>query len=85
MICLQAKKPKSLCLSIPTGVEPEKIQKNLEDPRDFREEFGLDSKDFLVGTACFMRSWKGVDDFLKAAEILKATPNLKWVIIGGGT
>lgn len=31
-----------------------------------------------------MRSWKGIDDFLEAAHLLRHLPDLKWVIIGGG-
>jgi glycosyltransferase involved in cell wall biosynthesis len=39
---------------------------------------------FLVGTACFIRSWKGIEDFLKAADLLRSIPDIRWVIIGGG-
>ena len=31
-----------------------------------------------------MRSWKGVDDFIKAVKILKDCKNIKWIVIGGG-
>jgi glycosyltransferase involved in cell wall biosynthesis len=72
------------CRSIPTGVDPEKIKVQPEEKKGFREKLGIHSKDFLVGTACFMRSWKGVDDLLKAAHLLRDVPHLKWVIIGGG-
>ncbi len=51
---------------------------------DFRKRVGIAKGDFLVGTACFMRSWKGIDDLLRAADLLRNTPQLKWIIIGGG-
>src|SRR3989338_3572964 len=41
-------------------------------------------EDFLVGTACFVRSWKGIFDFLKAAHSLREEKHLKWIIVGGG-
>ncbi|PIS03303.1 MAG: hypothetical protein COT85_01075 [Chlamydiae bacterium CG10_big_fil_rev_8_21_14_0_10_42_34] len=84
IICKQSGKKAEKCLSIATGVNPEKIQVKEGEAALFREKLGIDPKDFLVGTACVMRSWKGIDDLLKAADILRSTPHLKWVIIGGG-
>ena len=49
-----------------------------------RSNWRVREEDFLVGTACFIRSWKGVNDFLKAAALLRDIPDLKWVVIGGG-
>lgn len=80
----QSQKPPSLFRSIATGVDPDQIESKRKDPSDFRKEFGLKSDEFLVGTACFMRSWKGIDDFLMAAKLLQDTLAIKWVIIGGG-
>jgi len=31
-----------------------------------------------------MRSWKGIVDFLKAADLLRHEKKIRWVIIGGG-
>jgi glycosyltransferase involved in cell wall biosynthesis len=84
MICKQARRPLEECKSIATGVNPEKIRFEEEEAVRFRKELGLHPGDFLVGTACFMRSWKGIDDFLKAADLLRDVSGLKWVIIGGG-
>jgi glycosyltransferase involved in cell wall biosynthesis len=84
MIAEQSGKPLARCRSIATGVDPEKIQIQLHEAAAFREGLGVGVDDFLVGTACFMRSWKGIDDFLRAADLLRSTPHLKWVIIGGG-
>ncbi len=84
MICEQSGKRPHQCRSIATGVNPDQIQVAPSDARQFREQIGVAQSDFLVGTACFMRSWKGIDDLLKAADLLRETPSLKWVIIGGG-
>jgi glycosyltransferase involved in cell wall biosynthesis len=84
MISAQSGKKASLCRSIATGVDPSQIQVDPKEALAFRKQIGVSSDDFLVGTACFMRSWKGIDDLLKAADLLRATPHLKWVIIGGG-
>lgn len=75
-------KPKKLFRSIATGVDPEKIE--VEDPEQLRKELGLEPGAFLAGTACFMRSWKGIEVFLQAADSLRECKDLKWVIIGGG-
>jgi glycosyltransferase involved in cell wall biosynthesis len=84
MIAKQSGKPASLCRSIATGVDPDKIRVQPSEAEEFRKQLGISPDDFLVGTACFMRSWKGIDDLLKAADLLRNTPKLKWVIIGGG-
>ena len=78
MISLQSGKALSLVRSIPTGVDPE----FLEDSR--KEGSVQKTEGFLVGTACFMRSWKGINDLLEAANLLRDVPNLRWRIIGGG-
>ena len=83
-ICAQSGKDKKFCSSIPTGVDTDKILFSLEEAKAFRKSFNIDENEFLVGTACFMRSWKGIDDFLQAANILRDEKKLKWVIIGGG-
>lgn len=69
------------CCSIATGVDPEKIRFASHDAKAFRESLGVSESDFLVGTVCVMRSWKGIEDFLKAADRLR---DVKWVIVGGG-
>lgn len=84
MIIEQSKKPANRCRSIPTGVDPEKVRVFPDEVSAFRQKMGLLPDDFVVGTACFMRSWKGIDDLLKAADLLRNVPQLKWVIVGGG-
>src|SRR5579872_1262914 len=70
--------------SIPTGVDPLSIRYEEKERLYFRSRFGANEGDFVVGTACFMRSWKGIDDFLETARILKEVPDIKWALIGGG-
>jgi glycosyltransferase involved in cell wall biosynthesis len=79
----QSGKPRHLFQSIATGVDPDKILNDLEKTRAFRRELGGEGT-FIVGTACFMRSWKGIEEFLQAADLLRDRKDLSWVIIGGG-
>lgn len=72
------------CVSVPTGVQPEMLSTTQDEVRKFRESLGIKPDDCLVGSVCFVRSWKGIGDFLKAAALLKAEKNIKWVVIGGG-
>jgi len=80
----QSGKPLAFFRAIPTGVDPAAISSSLEEALQFRETLGLGEKDILIGMVCFMRSWKGIHDFLQAADLLRRDPGLKWVIIGGG-
>ncbi len=72
------------CRLVATGVDPEELQPNGADIQEFRRELGLGPEDCLVGTACFVRSWKGIQDLMKAAHLLRDFNQIKWVIIGGG-
>lgn len=80
----QSGKPLHYFQSIPTGVDPSAITFSAEEPNLFRKQLGIQPDDVLVGMVCFMRSWKGVHDFLKAADLLRSEKRLKWVIVGGG-
>lgn len=73
-----------LVKSVPTGVDPALIDGKASEGFDLRKSLGIADDAFLVGTACVMRSWKGIDDFLKAADLLRDQTDIKWVIIGGG-
>lgn len=68
---------------IATGVNP-KIADAVQDTVIFRKTLGLSSTDILVGTACVLRSWKGIPDLLKAADLLRNHQRIKWILIGGG-
>ncbi|KPK33130.1 MAG: hypothetical protein AMS24_02120 [Chlamydiae bacterium SM23_39] len=80
-IIKQSKKNKKYFSSIPTGVDPNNMF--IEDIH-FRKKIEISEKDFLVGTCCFLRCWKGIEDFLEAANILRNNTNIKWLIIGEG-
>jgi glycosyltransferase involved in cell wall biosynthesis len=82
MICIQSKLSPFAIRCIPTGVEPIEVKR--EEIEAFRRQLGVSAEECLVGTACFVRSWKGIDDFLHAVALLKDNPRLKWVIVGGG-
>ena len=72
----------ALCRSIPTGLDPQTIVFDSKERDRFRQlckPGGL-----LVGSACFMRSWKGIDDFLHAAHELRHREEIRWMLIGGG-
>jgi glycosyltransferase involved in cell wall biosynthesis len=84
MIVEQSKISSNRCECIATGVAPEEIIVDQDKVKKFREALGLTENDCLVGTACFVRSWKGIPDFMKAADLLREEKNLKWVIVGGG-
>ncbi len=84
MICSQSGKPEGLCRSIATGVDPAKVRADEAERATFRTGLGLREGDFLVGTACMMRSWKGIRDLLAAADQLREHPHIRWVVIGGG-
>jgi glycosyltransferase involved in cell wall biosynthesis len=80
----QAGLPSHCLQCIPTGIDPQTIKADLLKAAEFRASLGVGSSDLLVGTACFVRSWKGIQDLLKAAVLLKSRKEIKWVIVGGG-
>lgn len=84
LICHQSKLPSTQCRCIPTGVDPSLLNVDPTAVAAFREQLHLTPEDCLVGTACFVRSWKGISDFMRAAELLRDIKNLKWVVVGGG-
>ncbi len=67
---------------VPTGVDPFEV--GALEVSAFRKELGLKEGDILVGTACVVRSWKGIQDLMKAAHLLRHHTHLKWVVVGGG-
>lgn len=80
----QAFLPPSKVRCIPTGIDPAQLCYSREDAIQFRNALGLNEDDLLVGTVCVVRSWKGIIDLLRAAEILKGNKKIKWVVVGGG-
>jgi glycosyltransferase involved in cell wall biosynthesis len=87
IIAKQSKNDISNFSFVPTGIDPNLIKKDLEKTKEFRKKHNIIETDVLIGCVCFMRSWKGIMDFLQAVKILKdqkIDENLKWIIIGGG-
>ena len=84
VIAQQAKLHCSRLQCIPTGITPSMLQVDPCQVKAFRDLLGIGPHDILVGTACFVRSWKGIDDLLKAAQILQGRKEIKWVVVGGG-
>ncbi|MBM3207046.1 MAG: glycosyltransferase family 4 protein [Chlamydiae bacterium] len=83
-IIRQAKISPNQVRCIPTGVDPSTITYDAEEVLKFRKMF-VSSGEILVGTVCFVRLWKGVQDLMKAAKIVKShNPKIKWVVVGGG-
>ena len=72
------------CISIPTGVQIEALEEGKKGALSFRQKFNLKTEDTLVGFVGFMRSWKGIKDFLQAAKLLEHEKDIHWIIIGGG-
>ena len=83
-VILQAKLSSDRCSSIPTGVDPKKLQVSTDDVIAFKKKWGIGPLDFVVGTTCVLRSWKGIPTLIEAAKNLKEQPNLKWLIVGSG-
>jgi glycosyltransferase involved in cell wall biosynthesis len=77
-------KSKDFIKCIPTGVDPSRLQINDEQVEIFKSAFGLQKDDFILGSVCVVRSWKGIESLIGAADILRDEPNLKWLIVGGG-
>jgi len=80
----QSKIRSEKCRLVATGVNPEALQPTGAAIQEFRQELGIKPEDCLVGTACFVRSWKGIQDLMRAAHLLRDFNQIKWVIIGGG-
>jgi glycosyltransferase involved in cell wall biosynthesis len=78
----QARLPLARLQCIPTGVEPFETME--DEVKAFREKLGVKESDILIGTVCVVRSWKGIQDLIGAARLLKEHKNLKWVVVGGG-
>ncbi len=78
----KAKLPSSRIQCIPTGVEPFKVA--AEEARKFRDSLNVKPNQILIGSVCVVRSWKGIQDMIAAAKLLRNDPRLRWVVVGGG-
>lgn len=80
-IVAQAKISKERCSCIATGIDPLAVQADPAEVQAFRNTLGLKEGELLIGTACMVRSWKGIQDLIHAADRLR---QFRFVIIGGG-
>ncbi len=80
----QAHIPSSRCFSVPTGVDPTKVVATKQEADQIRKTYGLTSDNFVVGTACVLRSWKGVTHLIEAVGLLRHYPQLRLLIVGDG-
>jgi glycosyltransferase involved in cell wall biosynthesis len=69
---------------IPTGVDGSKLDVDQDSIKDFKKGLGLKQDHIILGTVCVVRSWKGIETFIDAANLLKHDTRLKWLIVGGG-
>jgi glycosyltransferase involved in cell wall biosynthesis len=81
-LATQAKLPLTRFKCVPTGVAPFSVPP--EEAMAFRVKWGIKPTDILVGTVCVVRSWKGIQDLIAAAKMLRHLSHIKWVIVGGG-
>lgn len=75
---------KERCRSIPTGVNREELAVSEQDVQTFRADQGIRPGEVVIGTACILRSWKGVTTLIDAAKQLENMPHLRWLIVGDG-
>jgi glycosyltransferase involved in cell wall biosynthesis len=80
----QAHLPKGRCACVPTGIDADVVYASPSEIETLRHLHGLKEDDFVVGTVCVLRSWKGIADLLQAAKMLSSISCLKWLIVGGG-
>ncbi|MCH9610550.1 MAG: D-inositol-3-phosphate glycosyltransferase [Chlamydiales bacterium] len=83
-ICKSAKLPAHRCCSVPTGLDPSKLQVDPKEVAQFREKLGIKESDICVGTLCVIRGWKGIAHLIGAAKHLEEHKRIKWVVVGTG-
>ena len=71
-------------ISLPTGIDFS-IFNSDKKQRNIRKELSLPEKTPLIGMVSVLRSWKGHDHFIDAAELIsKKNPLTKFLIVGDG-
>lgn len=69
---------------IATGVDSAKLAREKQERAYARERLGIKKGQVAVGMACVLRSWKGIEEFIQAADLLKNHSELKFFVFGGG-
>jgi glycosyltransferase involved in cell wall biosynthesis len=76
--------PRDHIISIPTGVDLERFDPTKEF-RDIRLELSLAADTPLIGMVSVLRSWKGHDYLIEAAQRIHHTiPEVRFLIVGDG-
>lgn len=75
-------KPSIEC--IPTGVDEEAMGQAARERSATRAQLGIKEGQIAVGTACVLRSWKGLEEFIEAASLFCADSSVRFFIFGGG-
>jgi glycosyltransferase involved in cell wall biosynthesis len=73
---------KATCVA--TGVDICKLDRASKEREAARGEMGLHAQDIAISTACVLRSWKGLEEFLEAAVAFADKPHIHFFIFGGG-
>jgi len=76
--------PETHVVAIPTGADVDRFTPEVKGS-GFRKAMGIDEEECLIGTVCFLRSYKGLDHFVEAASIIsKRIPRSRFIIVGDG-
>ena len=76
--------PERHVVAIPTGADVARFSPAV-DGNIVRREWGIGKTDCLIGTVCFLRSYKGLHDFLDSVlMILGHAPHCRFMIVGDG-
>ncbi len=82
-ICAQSGLSEDAIECIATGLDPSKIEASSDEIQAFKERYQIADDQLIVGTLCFLRDWKGIEEFLEAAKQLEKE-KITWIIVGGG-
>lgn len=76
--------PESKIFVIPNWVDTQAIRAD-PSPNDFREAHGLGDASFLVLHSGNMGAKQKLENVLEAAALLRASPNIRFLLVGDGT
>lgn len=76
--------PEDKIVVIPNWVDTEKVYPVCKEDNRLFEEFGIDRKKFIVVYAGNFGAMQGTDVILQAAELLKDSTDIQFVLFGGG-
>ncbi len=83
-VITQLRLPEQGVVSIPSGVDIQKFQAMHQDHIEF-SQISREPGDCVIGTVSFLREYKGLLYFLRAANLVRAKfPHVKFVIVGDG-